>query len=236
MPLTNVQDCGIWPIYALQYEMDEFAPSEMKELIKISAGAILEMLIFIFLLLEFSDTERQKGVIELIVSLVLFVLMVRYAFKGPMRKSVHGVTGTLLLGGIMMKFFYVRRHRLFFRSRKAFNILLRLIIIVPIVMHVFQVARFFAHRQLNCVVMRNRDVVQQPVRLEQLTADLVDEANAFIERNHQDNDKSFLAFVSFHKAHTALATTPQFTGNRLFKPYLNERNVPFVESSWDTRF
>lgn len=69
------------------------------------------------------------------------------------------------------------------------------------------VTRNFA--KFNCVLMRDFDVVEQPVIIENLTVRFTDEAKSFIKRN---KEQPFLLIVSFVKVHTSLFTSPKFKG------------------------
>uniref|UniRef100_A0A8C9TX92 Arylsulfatase D n=1 Tax=Scleropages formosus TaxID=113540 RepID=A0A8C9TX92_SCLFO len=61
----------------------------------------------------------------------------------------------------------------------------------------------------NCIVMRNGDVVEQPLDSDALTGRLVDEAEGFLER-HQH--KPFLLFLSLAHVHTPLFRSKTFAG------------------------
>ncbi|XP_075189587.1 arylsulfatase H-like isoform X2 [Anomaloglossus baeobatrachus] len=61
----------------------------------------------------------------------------------------------------------------------------------------------------NCVVMRNFEVVEQPMDIERSAGQIVREAKAFINRN---KDKPFLLFISFLHIHTPYYTTKEFRG------------------------
>ncbi|XP_069616171.1 arylsulfatase H-like [Ranitomeya imitator] len=61
----------------------------------------------------------------------------------------------------------------------------------------------------NCIVMRNFEVVEQPMNLEKNAGKIVQEAKAFINRN---KDRPFLLFVSFLHIHTPYYTTKEFRG------------------------
>ena len=63
--------------------------------------------------------------------------------------------------------------------------------------------------KFNCVLMRDFNVVEQPVIMENLTVRFTDEAKSFIKRN---KEQPFLLFVSFVKVHTSLFTSPKFKG------------------------
>ncbi|XP_042260914.1 steryl-sulfatase [Thunnus maccoyii] len=62
---------------------------------------------------------------------------------------------------------------------------------------------------LNCVLMRDHRVVEQPFRSENLTQRMTHEAVEFIERN---SAKPFLLFFSFLQVHTAIFASAPFRG------------------------
>ncbi|XP_041055248.1 steryl-sulfatase-like isoform X2 [Carcharodon carcharias] len=64
-------------------------------------------------------------------------------------------------------------------------------------------------RNINCILMRNRRVIQQPFSCENLTQRMTSEATSFMERN---SDRPFLLFMSFIPVHTALYASPDFLG------------------------
>ncbi|XP_078078654.1 steryl-sulfatase [Mustelus asterias] len=68
---------------------------------------------------------------------------------------------------------------------------------------------FSQFRNLNCILMRNRRVIQQPFSCENLTQRMTSEAIAFMERN---SDRPFLLFMAFIPVHTALYASPDFLG------------------------
>ena len=103
-------------------------------------------------------------------------------------------------------------------AKALFKINPTLLVFPLLIWYSYQVAHYYVIRQYNCIVMRNYEVVQQPARLDQLTGDVVRETQQFIARNSKI-DKPFLAYVSFHKAHTALATSSQFTGKSVHGSY-----------------
>ncbi|KAM3936025.1 arylsulfatase H-like [Leptodactylus fuscus] len=61
----------------------------------------------------------------------------------------------------------------------------------------------------NCIIMRDFEIVEQPMDLETKAGQVVKEAKAFINRN---KDGPFLLFVSFLHIHTPLYTTKNFRG------------------------
>ncbi|KAK5623992.1 hypothetical protein CRENBAI_021882 [Crenichthys baileyi] len=68
---------------------------------------------------------------------------------------------------------------------------------------------FVLLRTWNCIIMRNQDVIEQPMTVETLPQRLLTEAQKFIRRNA---DRPFLLFFSLAHIHTPLFTTPAFAG------------------------
>ncbi|XP_063811558.1 arylsulfatase D-like [Pseudophryne corroboree] len=61
----------------------------------------------------------------------------------------------------------------------------------------------------SCILMRNHEIVEQPMNLERSASLIVSEAREFIERN---KNVPFLLVVSFLHVHTPLISTKAFTG------------------------
>ncbi|XP_059695699.1 steryl-sulfatase isoform X2 [Haemorhous mexicanus] len=81
-----------------------------------------------------------------------------------------------------------------------------LIITISLVVLIF----FFYHfQQLNCFLMRDHRIIQQPLSYENLTQRLTKEAMKFIERK---TDTPFLLFLSYLHVHTALYASENFKG------------------------
>ena len=70
--------------------------------------------------------------------------------------------------------------------------------------------------QLNCFLMKNYEVVDQPIVLENLTMRFTDEAINFINAN---KDSPFLLYMSFAKVHTPLFTTRLFANHSVHGRY-----------------
>nr|XP_060625888.1 steryl-sulfatase isoform X1 [Anolis sagrei ordinatus]XP_060625889.1 steryl-sulfatase isoform X1 [Anolis sagrei ordinatus]XP_060625890.1 steryl-sulfatase isoform X1 [Anolis sagrei ordinatus]XP_060625891.1 steryl-sulfatase isoform X1 [Anolis sagrei ordinatus] len=68
---------------------------------------------------------------------------------------------------------------------------------------------FYNFRYLNCFLMRNHSIIQQPWSYENLTQRLTEEAKRFIRRN---TDAPFLLFLSYPQVHTALFASQSFRG------------------------
>jgi hypothetical protein len=96
---------------------------------------------------------------------------------------------------------------LFGKLGKFWFVLLILLQVVPVLLFYF----FQDSLQTwNCFVMRNYDIVEQPMILENLTARFTSEAIDFIEGSQA---KPFLLYMSYAKVHTALFTTKAFEGH-----------------------
>uniref|UniRef100_A0A673BCG1 Arylsulfatase H n=1 Tax=Sphaeramia orbicularis TaxID=375764 RepID=A0A673BCG1_9TELE len=68
----------------------------------------------------------------------------------------------------------------------------------------------------NCIIMRNQDVIEQPMRVETVPQRLLGEAQNFIKRNAHH---PFLLFFSLVHVHTPLFKTPGFAGRSRHGPY-----------------
>nr|XP_013806565.1 PREDICTED: steryl-sulfatase isoform X3 [Apteryx mantelli mantelli] len=68
---------------------------------------------------------------------------------------------------------------------------------------------FYNFRYLNCFLMRNHQIIQQPLSYENLTQRLTKEAVQFIGRN---TDAPFLLVLSYLHVHTALYASKNFIG------------------------
>nr|XP_060625866.1 arylsulfatase H-like [Anolis sagrei ordinatus] len=64
-------------------------------------------------------------------------------------------------------------------------------------------------RYWNCILMRNYDITEQPMKLERTASLILREAVSFIQSNKH---RPFLLFVSFLHVHTPLFTTKRFIG------------------------
>ncbi|MBZ3881861.1 Arylsulfatase H [Sciurus carolinensis] len=71
-------------------------------------------------------------------------------------------------------------------------------------------------RRWNCILMRNHEIIQQPVREERVSLLMLKEAVAFIERYKRG---PFLLFVSFLHVHTPLVTKEKFVGHSKYGLY-----------------
>ncbi|XP_069748162.1 steryl-sulfatase isoform X2 [Narcine bancroftii] len=64
-------------------------------------------------------------------------------------------------------------------------------------------------RNLNCILMENEKISQQPFSFDNLTQRMTSKATSFIERN---SDRPFLLFMSYIQVHTALFASQEFLG------------------------
>ncbi|XP_042316975.1 arylsulfatase H isoform X1 [Sceloporus undulatus] len=71
-------------------------------------------------------------------------------------------------------------------------------------------------RYWNCIVMRNYEITEQPMKVERAAPLMLKEAISFIERNKQG---PFLLFFSFLHVHTPLVTTEKFVGKSKYGLY-----------------
>lgn len=92
-------------------------------------------------------------------------------------------------------------------AKRSPFILILLSILIPIFLHQ---TVFFVMKNFVCVLIRNREIVEQPYDIQNLTVRFTAEAINFIEDN---KNKPFLLFLSFAKVHTALFTTKAFEGH-----------------------
>ncbi|XP_021378066.1 steryl-sulfatase-like isoform X1 [Mizuhopecten yessoensis] len=83
-----------------------------------------------------------------------------------------------------------------------------LLVLTPVVYFVFI---FNNLRMLNGIVMRNHDVVEQPIKLESLMKRYVQEGVEFLEAREKDREP-FLLFLSWDHVHTAMRTSKEFKG------------------------
>ncbi|XP_037367610.1 arylsulfatase H [Talpa occidentalis] len=71
-------------------------------------------------------------------------------------------------------------------------------------------------RRWNCILMRNHEIIQQPMREERVSSLLLREALTFIDRYKRE---PFLLFVSFLHVHTPLVTKEKFVGRSKYGLY-----------------
>nr|XP_054107404.1 arylsulfatase H [Callithrix jacchus] len=71
-------------------------------------------------------------------------------------------------------------------------------------------------RRWNCILMRNHEIIQQPMKEEKVASLLLKEALAFIERYKRE---PFLLFFSFLHVHTPLISKEKFVGHSKYGRY-----------------
>ncbi|XP_075119739.1 arylsulfatase D-like [Leptodactylus fuscus] len=71
-------------------------------------------------------------------------------------------------------------------------------------------------QHLSCIIMRNHEIIEQPMNLERSASQLLRETQQFIDRK---KNVPFLLIVSFLHVHTPLVTTKAFTGKSKHGPY-----------------
>ena len=97
-------------------------------------------------------------------------------------------------------------------SRSAFVFLLAMIVLISLAIF----ACFIWMSTFNCFLLKNYDVVEQPIVLENLTMRFTDQAVNFI---HANKDSPFLLYVSFAKVHTPLFNTRPFVNRSIHGRY-----------------
>ncbi|XP_038242957.1 steryl-sulfatase isoform X3 [Dermochelys coriacea] len=85
----------------------------------------------------------------------------------------------------------------------------RYFFLISIVLFGLLLIFFYTFRYLNCFLMRNHQIIQQPLSYKNLTQRLTEEAVQFIGRNA---DAPFLLFLSYLQVHTALYASKDFKG------------------------
>ena len=65
-----------------------------------------------------------------------------------------------------------------------------------------------------CLLYQDKQIIQQPMELKNMTQRLTYDAISFIKRNHKENDnrKPFFLFMSYLKVHTALFNNVEYIG------------------------
>ncbi|XP_053562417.1 arylsulfatase D [Bombina bombina] len=75
---------------------------------------------------------------------------------------------------------------------------------------------YYFFRYWNCILMRNYEIIEQPMAIETTALHIVREAKDFITRHR---NVPFLLFVSFLHVHTPLVTTKKFIGTSKHQLY-----------------
>ncbi|XP_032908018.1 steryl-sulfatase isoform X1 [Catharus ustulatus] len=110
------------------------------------------------------------------------------------------ITGIALVSLAMVQ--YIGLLKVPFQALGYFLLIITISLVVLII--------FFYHfRHLNCFLMRDHQIIQQPMSYENLTQRLTKEAMQFIERN---TDTPFLLVLSYLHVHTALYASEDFKG------------------------
>lgn len=119
-----------------------------------------------------------------------------HIMQGSVRRLL--VALSLLTVGIFLTGLFSRKSLVFFIVINAL-----VVVVVP-----FVIQSVFARSV--CVVMRDFDIVEQPIQLENLTVRFTNEAKKFVKRN---KNGPFLLFFSFAKVHAVLFSSPRFKGH-----------------------
>ena len=115
------------------------------------------------------------------------------------------------IGGLVLCFFLLKYGLI---PKPLVIILLVVLTLPPFLVY------FGSHnlKLLNSVVMRNYDVVEQPIRFGNLSQRLVHEGVQFIEKKSAEK-KPFLLMMSWIQVHTVLNTSEKFRGHSKHGPY-----------------
>ena len=92
----------------------------------------------------------------------------------------------------------------------------KILLILSVLLPVLAYSVYITYPYWNCVLMRNGDIVEQPVNLENMTPRLVNEGVRYLERQKEEGyQKPFLLYMSWVQVHTALHATEKFRGKFL---------------------
>ena len=97
-------------------------------------------------------------------------------------------------------------------SKSVFGFLLTIMSLICFVLTFLLII----NTRLNCFVMKDYEIVEQPTILENLTMRFTDEAVDFLRAN---KDNPFLLYVPFAKVHTPLFNTEPFVNHSIHGPY-----------------
>lgn len=123
--------------------------------------------------------------------------------------SIFPICYTVMILGASATYPLLRRRR--FGLASLFTVLL---IVMPLL--VMLIIKNIA--TINGVVMRDLDIIEQPIRLPGMTQRLVAESQRFV-RSAVSRGRPFLLFLSFLHVHTALFTHPSFAGKSVHGRY-----------------
>lgn len=110
------------------------------------------------------------------------------------------VTAVTVVGITLLYFTYTKNAILCF-------MILILLVIIPIIASIFTLNI----KTLNGVLMQNKEVIEQPVRLKGLTQRFVRKANQYLKEQSLLS-KPFLLYMPFVHVHTALFCSSEFNG------------------------
>ncbi|XP_033736263.1 LOW QUALITY PROTEIN: steryl-sulfatase-like [Pecten maximus] len=120
------------------------------------------------------------------------------------RPAIYYVVGSLVTLGVLL-FVWLYKQNYIGKVAMVIGIL---IVLSPAVYFVFI---FNMLRILNGIVMKNHEVVEQPIRLESLMKRYVQEGLEFMEAREKDKEP-FLLLLSWDHVHTAMRTSKEFKG------------------------
>ncbi len=118
------------------------------------------------------------------------------------------------LGGVILAFFLWKMEVI---GRKMF-VALSVLFVLPSVAFMLL---FYTFKRMTGLVLRNYELVEQPINLDRFTHRLVKEGREFLEKRNQDG-KPFLLVLSTLQVHTALHASSPFAGRSRHGKYGDE--------------
>lgn len=108
---------------------------------------------------------------------------------------------SIITVGITLAYFTYKK------SKMSCTVIFIFFVIIPIISSIF----LLNLRTINGIVMQDKEVVEQPVRLKGLTQRFVQKAKQFLQKQSLLK-KPFLLYMPFVHVHTALFCTSKFSG------------------------
>ncbi|XP_060083865.1 steryl-sulfatase-like [Ylistrum balloti] len=133
----------------------------------------------------------------------------------------YAMVSLVILGISLFVWLYKQRY-----ISKLFLVIGILLVLSPAIYFVFV---FNTLRLLNGIVMRNHEVVEQPIKLESLMKRYVQEGTDFLEARERDKEP-FLLILSWDHVHTAMRTSKEFQGRSKHGRYGDS----ILELDWGT--
>ena len=136
-----------------------------------------------------------------------------YVIRGRNEYIEHILIG-IAIGGFILAFYLLKTDYI----GMPLFIVLAMIFALPSMIFFFLFRNFHL---INGIVMRNYDVVEQPVDLEGFTHRLISEGDRYLS-DRQREDRPFLLVMSWIQVHTAMHSGPPFKGRSKHGRYGDE--------------